>query len=313
MSLIEQRLARIDLNLLVSLSVLLKERNVSRAAEILFLSQSAMSRTLQRLRELFDDPLFHRTAAGIIPTDKALTLEKILPDILESLNNVIQKEDFNPLECDHHFTISLPSLMSNMVILPLFKQLKQQAPHITFSEYPAKTSPLELLETGSLDFAIHVVNKIPAIYSSTSLGKAHVMILARKSHPLTKKKSVTLEDCLSYDYLELIVENESNIKFKSPAKLLLDKRNLKHNVVFSSSQLSLILDILKSTDCLLICMTALLKSPQITEYFQPIYQLELADNEQVEFFLIEHMRSKNSLSHRWFKEQLLHSIKPLFL
>jgi hypothetical protein len=54
---LEQKLSRIDLNLLVSFSMLLKERNVSRAAEKLYVSQPAMSRTLQRLRELFDDPL----------------------------------------------------------------------------------------------------------------------------------------------------------------------------------------------------------------------------------------------------------------
>ncbi len=75
MVLLEQKLARIDLNLLISLSVLLKEKNVSRAAERLYLSQSAMSRTLQRLRDLFEDPLFHRTSSGIIPTEKAQAIE----------------------------------------------------------------------------------------------------------------------------------------------------------------------------------------------------------------------------------------------
>ena len=82
MALLEQKLARVDLNLLVSLSVLLKEKNVSRAAERLYLSQSAMSRTLQRLRELFDDPLFHRTASGIIPTEKAHSIEALLLSLI---------------------------------------------------------------------------------------------------------------------------------------------------------------------------------------------------------------------------------------
>ncbi|MDG2393409.1 MAG: LysR family transcriptional regulator, partial [Thalassotalea sp.] len=77
MSLVEQKLSRIDLNLLIALSVLLKEQNVSRAAELLFLSQSAMSRTLQRLREVFDDQLFIRASKGITPTVKALEIAKV--------------------------------------------------------------------------------------------------------------------------------------------------------------------------------------------------------------------------------------------
>lgn len=71
-------LARIDLNLLVALQVLLEERNVSKAAERLFITQSAMSKTLGRLRELFDDPLFTRSSHGMVPTPRALDIQKKL-------------------------------------------------------------------------------------------------------------------------------------------------------------------------------------------------------------------------------------------
>ena len=61
----------IDLNLLVYLDVLLQERNVTRAAESLGISQPAMSNGLRRLRELFDDPLLVRTSNGMSPTERA--------------------------------------------------------------------------------------------------------------------------------------------------------------------------------------------------------------------------------------------------
>ncbi|HSF82215.1 MAG TPA: LysR family transcriptional regulator, partial [Anaerolineales bacterium] len=63
-------LARIDLNLLVALQVLIEEQSVTRAAERLYITQPAMSKTLQRLRELFDDPLFIRSGRGLIPTPR---------------------------------------------------------------------------------------------------------------------------------------------------------------------------------------------------------------------------------------------------
>ena len=66
-----RELSRIDLNLLISLQVLLEEQNVSRAAERLFITQPAMSKTLARLREVFDDALFTRSSHGMRPTPRA--------------------------------------------------------------------------------------------------------------------------------------------------------------------------------------------------------------------------------------------------
>jgi DNA-binding transcriptional LysR family regulator len=67
-------LNRIDLNLLVYLDVLLRERNVTQAANHLGLSQPAMSNGLRRLRDLFNDPLLVRTSDGMSPTARALEL-----------------------------------------------------------------------------------------------------------------------------------------------------------------------------------------------------------------------------------------------
>lgn len=69
----EKSLNRIDLNLLIALSVLLKEQNVSKAAEVLFLTQSAMSKTLTRLRVLFDDELLYRSANKMQLTVKVIS------------------------------------------------------------------------------------------------------------------------------------------------------------------------------------------------------------------------------------------------
>ena len=73
---------RIDLNLLVYLDALLRERNVTQAANQLSLSQPAMSNGLRRLRELFDDPLLVRTSEGMTPTERALELEPVVREVL---------------------------------------------------------------------------------------------------------------------------------------------------------------------------------------------------------------------------------------
>ena len=71
-----ETLSRVDLNLLVSLQVLLEELNVTRSAKRLHVSQPAMSKTLLRLRNVFEDQLFTRSGRGLVPTPRALELKR---------------------------------------------------------------------------------------------------------------------------------------------------------------------------------------------------------------------------------------------
>ncbi len=100
-----RELGRLDLNLLVALEALLEERSVSKAAERLFISQSAMSKTLGRLRELFDDPLFIRKAGGMVPTPRAEQVAGHLPQVLQAVQEMIRPADFDPLTFDGEFTV----------------------------------------------------------------------------------------------------------------------------------------------------------------------------------------------------------------
>jgi DNA-binding transcriptional LysR family regulator len=86
---LSRKLIRTDLNLLVALQILLEERNVTRAAERLSVSQPALSKTLQKLRDSFEDELFTRTAHGLVPTPRAEALAKELPALLEKVEQVL--------------------------------------------------------------------------------------------------------------------------------------------------------------------------------------------------------------------------------
>ena len=93
---ISRKLIRTDLNLLVALQILLEERNVTRAAERLSVSQPALSKTLQKLRDSFEDELFTRTAHGLVPSPRAEALAQELPALLESVERVLGNEDCDP-------------------------------------------------------------------------------------------------------------------------------------------------------------------------------------------------------------------------
>ena len=82
-------ISRIDLNLLVYLDVLLRQSNVTRASEELGISQPAMSNSLRRLRDLFNDPLLIRTREGMQPTDRALELKPLVRKVLFAAEQAI--------------------------------------------------------------------------------------------------------------------------------------------------------------------------------------------------------------------------------
>ncbi len=100
---------RVDLNLLVTLLVLLRERSVSRAAEKLYLGQPAVSAALARLRTLFDDPLLVRSAKGMVPTVKALELEAALKPVVASIQSVLfEPTVFDPTTAERTFVLGMP-------------------------------------------------------------------------------------------------------------------------------------------------------------------------------------------------------------
>ena len=100
-------LAKIDLNLLVILQILLEEESVTRAANRLHLSQSALSKSLNRLRDTLGDPLFLRTAHGLKPTAHALQLKSQLPTILQGLYQISQAPSFTPATSHRQFSFAM--------------------------------------------------------------------------------------------------------------------------------------------------------------------------------------------------------------
>ena len=84
-------IANVDLNLLVYLDVLLREKNVTRAAEELGISQPAMSNGLKRIRDLFGDPILVRTSDGMTPTDRAIELQPLIRSVINTIKCYIAK------------------------------------------------------------------------------------------------------------------------------------------------------------------------------------------------------------------------------
>ena len=112
------RLAKIDLNLLVALHILLEEGSVSKAASKLSITQPAMSKTLGRLRETFDDPLFVRSKRGVQPTPRALGLAAELKVTLEQIDGLLDAGEFLPVAYKGEITLAISEYVGFTLLPP---------------------------------------------------------------------------------------------------------------------------------------------------------------------------------------------------
>ena len=116
----------LDLNLLATLETLLAERNVTKAAARLHLSQPAVSAQLARLRDIFGDPLLLPARRGMIPTARALQLAEPLREALDQLRNAVQShQDFDPASAELTVSIACSDYIQAAVIAPLAQASRQ--------------------------------------------------------------------------------------------------------------------------------------------------------------------------------------------
>ena len=178
-------LTGINLNLLVALDLLLRERSVTRAAEQLGVTQSAMSHSLRQLRDLLGDPLLVRGRAGMERTPRAEGLLIPLQTGLQSLRQVIAGVGvFDPSRVERRFAIAAGDAVSTVILGRLLPRLRAHAPGISLDIVPFELdSWADELETGIVDLAVAVrFPDAPAIKLRRT-GPEHFVCLTRADHP----------------------------------------------------------------------------------------------------------------------------------
>jgi DNA-binding transcriptional LysR family regulator len=149
------RYQRLDLNLLTALRALLTERNVTRAADSLYLSQSAMSGILARLREYFDDPL-------IVPVARRMELTPLGESLIGKVNDLLLQIDatlgtkpgFEPEKSGRHFVVVASDYAISVLLLDALRELHASAPGVTFEFRQPTRLAYQELESGEVDFII---------------------------------------------------------------------------------------------------------------------------------------------------------------
>jgi len=303
------QLSRVNISLLITLKVLLKERSASTAATRLNLSQSSISKNLSQLRHLFNDPLFHRTSQGLMPTPLALELEPKLSAALSTMQALFSPSEFNLAAYQGRFRISMQESAFEFIIAPILNQLLDCAPGMQLDTWFKDTVSLEQLNHGQLDFVILPQDVGQSVnfgshLKAVELYRDNLVCLVKRDHPaLTQRWDQ--QAYLKYRHVH-VRDNELGTPIFDRC---LSEQGLQRNIAVQvpdfyaatslCSQSELIFTTTTSWAKFAIARQALVQLPMPATFAQVVYSL------------IWHQRSDTDQAHRWLKQQIISTSKDL--
>lgn len=181
-------LRRIDLNLLVALEALLREQSVTRAGQRIGRSQPAMSRALGRLRETLGDPLLVPSGRRLVPTQRALELQRQLGQVLDSVRGLLDTPTFDPKMAVTEFRINAPDATVMLLLSEFLIRAATLSPGMTFTIRSVAAGQYDALDSGELDLAVDTFVDAPDRFYRQSMLENRLVCLVRRGHPATRKR-----------------------------------------------------------------------------------------------------------------------------
>lgn len=187
-------ISRLDMRLLLAFVALIDERNVTRAAERVGLTQQGLSGQLSRMRDLFGDPLFVRDRGGVGPTPRALALEPTVRSALGQLAGLLAPEQFDPPSFSGTATIAATDYAMALILPPLLERILAEAPGLRLETRPADAMTMDNdIREARIDMAITVPQ-----FTSPGLGSMHLLReryvgVARAGHPMFQASEMSVD------------------------------------------------------------------------------------------------------------------------
>ena len=302
-------LRQLDLNLLKSLFVLLEEKNVTHAADRMHITQSAMSKTLRRLREAFNDPILIKTQNGLATTPIAEQLQAQLVQVFGQLAT-LNPEEFCPATTTERIRIAAPETFALGVMPEFVVHLKALAPGLQLELIHLMPDHMDKLATGEIDFAIYLDQVYPEEIITRRLFQSSPKVWCRKSHPLTSKSIWSLDDICQYPKIAFDFPNILPSELQHILDVL-ESAELQREVLLKTSHLPVALAMLVQTDALMVAPDYLMAYPVGEVVSRDVSHIPLFNcMSNLNVDLISHQRTASSPAHNWIIEKAKELLVP---
>jgi len=292
----ELHLRNLDLNLLKPLRALLEERHVTRAAKRSFLSQSAMSRALERLREMFGDALLVRSGRGYERTVRGERVLRELEFLMPRLEAMVGGEEFVPAQSRERFRVALTDNASMILMPSLMALVRRAATHVKLEVSAWRTQSYEDAAAGRIDTALSAEEAPPALESEVLFNLDFVCLVGSAQRVRTRR--FTLKQYLQFQHaLVETLEGQQTLVDRPLAQLGAKRRvalSLPFFVpaIFAIAQTDLILTVPRK----LAKITAAMAGIRVVEPPREIKAFP--------YFMAWHPRLTGEPAHAWFRDQL---------
>ncbi|RJG09144.1 LysR family transcriptional regulator [Pseudomonas cavernicola] len=289
-------LNKVDLNLFIVFDAIYTEANLTRAGQIVGITQPAVSNALARLRETFNDPLFVRTAQGMVPTPMAQNIIGPVRNALSLLRVSVQESrTFNPLQANKTYRISMTDLTEEVILPPLFQRLRRLAPAIQIESFLSKRrETTKELAAGRLDFAVDApLNTDPQVRHVKLLADRYVCAI-RKGHPLAKDK-LSLDEYMSLTHIH-ISSRRSGLGY---VDLTLGKMGIQRKIALRSQHYLMASTVMQSTDMAITVPERFARRHGLHYVGLPV------EVPPVETHLYWHESTDQDPANRWMREQII--------
>ena len=288
-------LNRIDLNLFAVFDAIYTAGSLTKAADVLCITQPAVSNSLARLREMLNDPLFVRTGHSMTPTPVAQNIIGPAREALGLLRRSVQDSHiFDPATAEKSFNFATRDLLEASLMPRLLARLQNEAPNITLTNYEMPRSEVvAAMASGSLDFYADASTFTDPHLCKQRFATDRFVVMARKNHP-------DLKHGLDLDtFLRLGQINVSHRRSGAgPIDVALDKLGKRRKIVMRGQHFLTVPSAIVKTDLIACIPYHLAKHYDLAIYEMPF------DVAPVEYFLYWHVSADHDHAHIWMREQI---------
>jgi DNA-binding transcriptional LysR family regulator len=299
----------LDLNLLRVFDVVMVERNVTRAAERLAMTQPAVSNALRRLREAIGEELFVPGSTGVTPSAHAIALWPAVREAMASLRELLDPQGFDPAQDQRRFTLAMADATAAAILPRLLADFERQRSRVALQIEPLTTrDPRTLLERGAVDAAIGFFPDVARAFAA-SLGESETVLDAlydcdyvcamRREHPLASAQPLTLDDYCAAAH--------ARVSFAGRPHGFVDEKlaalGRSRRVALVINQYAAAVQVVCKTDLLAVMPRRFVEACGVADALH-ITALPF-DMPRIEIGLLWHRRHERDAAQRWLREAIV--------